>query len=99
MTEDLVALVLEHRSREPFKTPSQVFQVLGADTASAFYPFFSIGLVPHYTIRALGSINGSRTRRGILAVLEMDPENKNKYSILKWQDNIEIQAKPEGVSL
>ncbi len=99
MTQELIALVLEHRDQESFQSISQVFELLGAETGSAIRPYISTELVPYYTIRSVGSVRKSRTRRGIQAVLEIDPEPGHDFKVLEWRDNIKMKAKTTGAPL
>jgi len=98
MTDDLVLSVLEYRSEQPFQSIAQVPEVVGSEVYSAIFPYITTNLVPQYTIRAVGTIPGSRTRRGVQTVIAIDPEEKNLYNILEWLDNIEIRPKNGGVA-
>ncbi len=99
MTDDLVLSVLEYRAEQSFPSVVQVLEVVGVDVGRAILPYISTDLVPQYTIRAVGTISGSRTRRGVQAVVAIDPETQKNYSILEWLDNIEIPPKIDGVAL
>ncbi|MFZ7111144.1 MAG: general secretion pathway protein GspK [Desulfatiglandales bacterium] len=99
MTDDLVAAILEYRAEKPFQSIAQAVPVVGAEVFQVITPYLSTDLVPQYTVSAVGSIPEGSARRGVQAVIELDPTLKNKYRTLEWLDHIEFWPKSAEKSL
>jgi general secretion pathway protein K len=97
MTDDLVLSILEYRAEQPFLSIAQVAPIVGNDVYGAISRYLSTDLASHYTIRSTGMMTGSRTRRGVEVILEIDKASKHKYRIIEWLDNVTSWPElPEG---
>ena len=89
MTDDLVDSILEFRKEADFQSLPELLTLVGADVYAAIAPFVALAKTPYYTIKAMGRIEGSRVRRGVGAVVVIDPTLKLKYRIVQWLDRVE----------
>jgi general secretion pathway protein K len=87
MTDDLVLSVLEYRAEKPIKSIVQIAPVVGGEVYNAISRYLTTGKASHYTIRSVGMISGSPTRRSVEVVLEIDGRLKSKYRIIEWLDD------------
>lgn len=99
MTDDLVVAIVEYRTEKAFQSITQAAEVVGAEVFQVIRPYLSTDLVPQYTVSAVGGIPDGSARRGVQAVIELDPKLKNKYRTLEWLDHIEFWPKSAEKSL
>ena len=88
MTEDLAAAVAEYRRVRDFRSPADLVMAVPPETADAICPYLSFQLGPYYTVRSVGSIEGSRTRHAVSVTVEFDRRAEDGYRIIRWIDNL-----------
>ncbi|MBN1277568.1 MAG: general secretion pathway protein GspK, partial [Deltaproteobacteria bacterium] len=91
MTDELVLAVMEYRKQKDFKSLNEVATVLDADVYSAIQPFITLTTYPYYTIRSFGTVDDSRIRRGVEALVQIDSSLKKGYQIVQWLDFSEYE--------
>lgn len=89
MTDELVQSFMEYRKEKDITSMTDLFSILGAEVYQAVTPFVTLETVPYYTIKSMGSIQGSPVKRGIQILVNIDPKKEKPYHILQWIDRIE----------
>ena len=89
MTDDLVQSFMEYRKEKDVTLTADLFSILGEEVYQALTPFVTLETVPYYTIKSMGSIQGSRVKCGIQVLVKIDPKKEKRYNILRWIDRIE----------
>mgnify|MGYP001171288172 FL=1 len=92
MTDDLVLAIMEYRKEKDFKSFNEVSTVIGPDVYSEIRPFISLTTYPYYTIRSFGMVDGSRIRRGVEALVQINRNIGKGYEIIQWLDNCDYKA-------
>ncbi len=90
MTEELAQAVIDFRKEADFKSMGEISTLLGADVYGAISPYITLDASAYYQILSVGSIKGSSTRQGVLAVVEINPSLKARYRVVQWNDRTEI---------
>ncbi|QTA84511.1 general secretion pathway protein GspK [Desulfonema magnum] len=91
MTDDLLEKIMEHREENDFKSLSELLPIVGDEVYSAVRPFLSSSgksLSSFFTIKSVGTTEGSTTTRGVQVLVKIDTKTKDKYRIIKWVDDI-----------
>ncbi|MFH1155013.1 MAG: hypothetical protein V1793_14465 [Pseudomonadota bacterium] len=86
MTEELVSLVLEFRKTKDFKSLSEFQFLVGGSVYAAVSSYITLDMSSYYTIRSVGTIDGSNARVTISAVVLLDSASDRGFTILKWKD-------------
>jgi general secretion pathway protein K len=86
MTEDLAAEVLDFRKTRDFKSLSEFQSLVGGSVFNALGPYVSLTASRYYSIRSVGTIDGSGSRSTIDAVVFLHSTGERKFSIVKWKD-------------
>jgi general secretion pathway protein K len=89
MTDDLVQSLMEYRKEEDIKSMADLIPILGMEVYQAISPFITLESSRYFTIKSVGSIQENRVKRGIQAVVKIDPKIENRYNVLQWIDRIE----------
>jgi general secretion pathway protein K len=89
MTNDLVQGLMEYRKEKDVTSMADLVSILGGEVYQAVTPFITLETVPYYTIKSMGSIQGSRVKCGIQVLVKIDPKMEKRYNILQWIDRIE----------
>jgi len=97
MTDQLVQDIMDYRKEKDFKATSELSSVVGADVFGAISPFITFEESSYYTISSLGLLSGDRIRRGIRAMVEINPTLKRGWRVVEWHDGIKPQLeRPPG---
>jgi general secretion pathway protein K len=89
MTDDLAQEIETYRLEKDIDKYSDLIQIVGSRIYTAILPFFTLNMSPYYTINAMGTLDGTRIKQGIRAVVKIDQRLENKYHILQWVDGLE----------
>jgi general secretion pathway protein K len=92
MTEDAVQAIMKYREKKDFQSLTDLHLVVGSDIYTGISPYITVSLSPHYTIKSVGMIEGSRTRQGVQAVVKIDRSLKKGYEIIQWIDGLEYRS-------
>jgi len=90
MTEELAQAIIDFRKEADFKSMGELSTLLGADVYGAISSYITLDASAYYEILSVGRINGSSTRQGIEAVLEINPTLKARYRVVQWNDRADI---------
>jgi general secretion pathway protein K len=90
MTEELVQAIMDFREEVDFKSMGELSTLLGADVYGAISPYITLDPSAYYQIISVGSIDGSSTRQGVLAMVEINPSLKAQYRVVQWNDRADI---------
>ena len=88
VTEDLAEPLVQERSKKPFKSLDDVVQRLGVSLPDDALPFLSIDEGKTYSIVSMGTVNGSRVRRTVKAVVQVAPQGAALHRIIAWYDDV-----------
>ena len=88
VNEDLAEALVQERSKEPFKSLDDVAQRLGVSLPDEALPFLSVDEGKIYSIVSLGTVNGSRVRRAIKAVVQVAAQGVARHRIIAWYDDV-----------
>jgi len=95
MTEEAVQAVLKYRERKDFRSLADLHQIVGPEIYGGISTYVTFSLFPYYTVRSVGTLEGSRTRQGVQAVVRIDRNLAKGYEIVQWIDGLEFGS--EGV--
>jgi type II secretory pathway component PulK len=88
VTEDLAKSLIQERSKKPFQSPDDMVQRLGTSVPEEALPFLSIDEGKTYSIVSVGTVNGSRVRRTVKAVVQVAPQGTALHRIIAWYDDV-----------
>ena len=92
MTDDLVNDIMEYRKEQDFRSITDLLPIVGADVYAAISPYIMLKKCSYYTIRSKGTVHGSKTRKGVTALVEIDRSLKNGYRVIRWLDDFDHQG-------
>ena len=90
MTEEAVQAIIRYRQKKDFRSLTDVHLVVGPEIFTGISPYLTLSLLPYYTVKSVGMIEGSRTRQGVQAVVKIDRNLKKGYQIIQWIDGLEF---------
>jgi len=89
MTEELVARIIEERSKAPFESTDDVTKRLETSMPDESLPFLGVADDGRtYTILSVGMVNGSPLRRAVKAVVSIQPHGLAMHRIIAWYDDV-----------
>jgi general secretion pathway protein K len=86
VTNDLAEAIVDERQKKPFKSLDDLSQRLGVSLPDQALPFLSTDEGKTYSIDSLGTVNGSRVRRTVKAVVGIAPQGAALHRIVAWYD-------------
>jgi general secretion pathway protein K len=86
--EELAGLIVQERSKKPFKSIGEVAQRLGVSLPDQALPFLTVEGGKIYSIVSEGEVKGSRVRRGVKALVQVTPESAVLHRIIAWYDEV-----------
>jgi general secretion pathway protein K len=86
VTNDLAEAIVDERQKKPFKSLDDLSQRLGVSLPDQALPFLSTDEGKTYSIDSLGTVNGSRVRRTVKAVVGIAPQGAAQHRIVAWYD-------------
>ncbi len=89
MTEEALRAILRYRITQDFRSPTDLLVVVGPEVYAGISPYLTFTLSPYYTIKAVGTLDGSRTRQGVQAVVRIDKTLERGYEVIQWIDSLE----------
>jgi len=88
MTPELAEAVQSFRKENGSLSRSQLSKILGSDVYKKVSRYISLDSLSYYTISSVGRLNGSQTRKGVEAMILLDPDAEKRYRIISWHDGI-----------
>jgi len=92
MTENAVQEIMKYREQKDIRSVSDLRAVAGDDIYAAVWPYVTFNLSPYYTLKSVGTVADSRTRRGVQAVVKIDRRLPKGYEIVQWIDALEERS-------
>ncbi len=86
ITESMVTDIMNYRKEKDFRTSNELVEIIGTDAYSQCNAFISVEMSPYYTIVSEGIVNESNFKRGIRALIEIEPDKQTQFSIIEWTD-------------
>ena len=87
MTEDVAQRIIELRREEEFENISDA-RLMELPNYSQIAPSLTVDPTNYYRIEARGGVTDSTAGRSISVVVELTPRQKDKYTILYWQEGV-----------
>jgi general secretion pathway protein K len=88
MTDDLAKRVMEYRSQQDFKSLSDFLSIVGPEVYAGMASHLTLETLPFYTIQSRGSVEGTRVRHVLQALVEIDGKLRDRYRIISWSDDL-----------
>lgn len=98
MTEELVQAIVEYREEEDFPSLTDLNHVVGPDVYAAISPFITLKTCPYYTIKSVGTVEGSQTQQGMQALVKIDTKLKNGYFMIQRMEGVGLWDAPASLS-
>ena len=92
MTAEIAEEIMSYREKKDFRSPSELFDLVGSDVYRAIAPFTTLAPSSYFTIYSTGLLEGSRNRQGVRAVVKIDRRLGKGYEIIQWIDGLEYQS-------
>ncbi|MCP4692962.1 MAG: four helix bundle protein [Desulfobacterales bacterium] len=86
MTDELVEEILAYRKTDGFTSLTEVNTIVGPEVYAAIRPLINLKNSVYYTIRSEGALKDNPVRRGVGAMVMLDPRVKKKYRIIWRRD-------------
>ena len=99
MTEELISEIVTYRAEKDFNSLSEVQRIIGPDVFRGLSRYLTVRTTPYYTISSTGKIQASRISQGVTAVILFNNQNREKYQIIEWIDEIFYQNHFKGLSV
>ena len=87
MTEDAAQRIIALRREEEFENISDA-RLMELPNYSQIAPSLTVDPTNYYRIEARGGVTGSTAGKSISVVVELTPRQKDKYTILYWQEGV-----------
>lgn len=87
MTEDVAQRIIELRREEEFENISDA-RLMELPNYSQIAPSLTVDPTNYYRIEARGGVTDITAGRSISVVVELTPRQKDKYTILYWQEGV-----------
>ena len=87
VTEDLARPIVEERRHKPFESLDEMVQRLGISVPDQALPYLNIVEGRTYSVVSVGTVNGSRVRRTVKAVVQVAPQGAARHRIIAWYDD------------
>ncbi len=87
MTEDVAQRIIELRREEEFENISDA-RLMELPNYSQIAPSLTVDPTNYYRIEARGGVTDSTAGKSISVVVELTPRQKDKYTILYWQEGV-----------
>jgi general secretion pathway protein K len=87
VTPELARAILQERSNGPFKSVSEMSDRLAEPIPDASLPFLTTVEAKTYSIISEGWVEGSRVRRTVRAVIQLQPRGESQHQIVAWYDD------------
>lgn len=86
MTAEMVAEIIEYRKEKDFKSPTELFPIVGDEVYTAILPYLAYpsSISSFFTIKSMGMLNDSLTRQSVKVLVKIDPRLARKYRIVEW---------------
>ncbi len=88
MPPEAARVIYERRLARPFADLGEVTNELPTALGPTTLPFLTVTPTGFYTLTAAGQKDGSKVKRVIRAVINLDVREATKYRILYWNENI-----------
>ena len=86
MTDDLVQEIIEYRKEQDFKSMAALSDIVGPDVFQAIAKHITMETCAYYTIKSVGTLEGSQTKQGVEALIKIDTTLRKGYRVIKWLD-------------
>lgn len=87
MTEDVAQMIIEYRREEAFENIRDA-RLLALPNYNQIVSFLIVDPTGYYRIEARGRVSDTNAGRSISAVVELNPRQKDNYTILYWQEGV-----------
>lgn len=84
MNEDLAREVIAYREEKDFISLGEIHEIVGPDVYRQVLPYLTLQLSPFYTLKAVGEIDDSRTKKMVHAMVMLDEKSERRYRLLHW---------------
>ncbi len=88
MSIEIAQSIVQQRAIKPFVNPADLNQLLRTTVDGNMYRFLSTNPTGVYTLTAYGHREGSRVRRVIRAVVQLDQREPTRNRIVYWNENV-----------
>lgn len=89
MSPEMAASVMAFREKKDFRSRTEFYKVVGAETYKALSTYITLKPSPYYTLESTGMLGDGRAREGVAAVVRIDRKIKKGYEIIQWIDSLE----------
>ena len=87
MTEDVTEMIIELRREEEFENIRDA-RLMSLPNYNQIASYITVDPTMLYRIEARGNVSDSSVGRSIIAVVEITPRKKDKYTVLYWQEGV-----------
>ena len=87
MTEDVTEMIIELRREEEFENIRDA-RLMSLPNYNQISSYITVDPTMLYRIEARGNVSDSSVGRSIIAVVELTPRKKDKYTVLYWQEGV-----------
>jgi len=88
VTDEMIDQIRLQRKLADFRTPAELFNIVGPDIYQTINPSITLETSPYYTITSYGTVTGSRVRQGLQATVRIDQQFVTGYRIINWKDGV-----------
>jgi predicted DNA-binding helix-hairpin-helix protein len=88
VTEELAEPIIQERMKQPFKSLDEMVQGLAVSVPDKALPFLTTGTCKTYSIISVGTVSGSRVRRTVKAIVQVQPWGAALHRIVAWYDDV-----------
>ena len=88
VSENLARRIVEERGHKPFESLDDIANRLSLSVPDEAVPFLRFNDGKTYSIVSVGTLNGSRVRRTVKALVQVQPEGQALHRIIAWYDDI-----------
>jgi general secretion pathway protein K len=88
VTEELAGPIVQERRKTPFQSLDEIAQRLGISVPDQALPYLNVVEGKTYSVVSVGTVNGSRVRRTVKAVVQVAPQGAARHRIIAWYDDV-----------
>ena len=74
---------------DDFKLLADLRLIVDPTVYSAIFPYITLQMSPYFTISSTGKVEGSRTQKGVQALVKIDKKIKKGYRFIQWIDYVQ----------